>query len=61
MTVVLLTIGILGIIMSGMAVGVMLGNSPLKGSCGGEGGPDCVCDAFEQKRCEKREKLLSGA
>lgn len=33
-----------------MAVGVLLGGSPLKGSCGGKGGPECVCDAFEQKK-----------
>ena len=41
-----------------MAVGVILGRSPLKGSCGGKGGPDCVCDEFERLKCEAREKMM---
>ena len=47
--------------MSGiMAVGVILGNSPLKGSCGGKGGPDCVCDDFEQRKCAARKRMLEA-
>jgi hypothetical protein len=41
-----------------MAVGVILGRSPLKGSCGGKGGPECICDEFERLKCEARDKLL---
>ena len=43
-----------------MAVGVILGNSPLKGSCGGKGGPDCVCDDFEQRKCAARKRMLEA-
>ena len=43
-----------------MAVGVLLGGSPLKGSCGGKGGPECVCDAFEQKKCAARKRMLEA-
>ena len=46
------------VIVAVMAVGVLLGRSPLKGSCGGKGGPDCVCDAFEQERCKARERMM---
>ena len=43
-----------------MAVGVIMGRSPLKGSCGGKGGPECVCDAFEQQKCEARKRMLEA-
>jgi hypothetical protein len=43
-----------------MAVGILLGGSPLKGSCGGKGGPECVCDAFEQKKCEARNRMMAA-
>lgn len=43
-----------------MAIGVILGRSPLKGSCGGKGGPECACDDFEQKRCKAREQMLQA-
>ena len=46
------------VIVTIMAIGVLLGRSPLKGSCGGKGGPDCVCDAFEQERCKARVRML---
>ena len=53
MTTILLTIGLVAVIMGGMAVGVMLSNKPLQGSCGGIG-PDCACDeAGIPRRCEK--------
>ena len=51
---------IFGLIITSMAVGVVLGRSPLKGSCGGKGGPDCVCEEFERLKCEAREKMLSS-
>ena len=43
-----------------MAIGVLLGGSPLKGSCGGKGGPECVCDEFEQKKCDARKKMMEA-
>ena len=41
-----------------MGIGVMLGGSPLKGSCGGKGGPDCICDEYERQKCAARERML---
>lgn len=52
---ILATTAIMGTIMAIMAVGVMFGGSPLKGSCGGKGGPECICDAFERAKCKKRK------
>ena len=57
---VLLAIGGFVAISGVMAVGVLLGGSPLKGSCGGKGGPECVCDDFEQKKCAARNKMLEA-
>jgi hypothetical protein len=59
MTTILLTMAAFGLVVAAMGVGVLLGGSPLKGSCGGKGGPDCVCDAFEQAKCRAREKMLA--
>lgn len=44
MNIVLLSIALIGIIMLGMAIGVIAGRAPLKGSCGGPGGTDCLCE-----------------
>lgn len=44
MQIVLITIAFMGIIMLAMAVGVIAGREPLKGSCGGPGAADCLCD-----------------
>lgn len=55
---VVISAAVMGLIMTVMAVGVILGRSPLKGSCGGKGGPECVCDAFEQEKCKARERML---
>jgi hypothetical protein len=43
-----------------MAVGLLIGGSPLKGSCGGKGGPECVCDDFEQRKCAARSRMLES-
>ena len=43
MEIVLLTIGIVALLMTGMAVGVIFSNKPLKGSCGGVG-TSCACE-----------------
>lgn len=41
--VVLLTVAIFAMLMTGMAVGVIFSNKPLRGSCGGVG-TDCACE-----------------
>lgn len=38
----LLSFLVVGLAMLGLAVGVMAGRRPIKGSCGGEGCPDCT-------------------
>lgn len=43
MTVFFATLGIVAVLMSGMAIGVIFSNKPLKGSCGGIQG-DCACE-----------------
>ena len=43
MITVLLAVGLFGAVMLGMAVGVILSNRPLRGSCGGIG-DDCACE-----------------
>lgn len=54
-TVLLLTLGITAIVMSGMAVGVVFGRKELKGSCGGVGG-DCACENAGKPRACKDGK-----
>jgi hypothetical protein len=50
---------VLVLIMVGMAIGVIMGKSPLKGSCGGVGAAlkesDYVCDLCggDQKKCDE--------
>jgi len=39
-----LTAAIMGIVMIGMALGVIFQGKELKGSCGGKGGDECFCD-----------------
>ncbi len=56
---ILISIFVFGFIIAAMAVGVVLGKSPLKGSCGGKGGPDCVCDEYERLKCEARDRMLA--
>ncbi|PIE22672.1 MAG: hypothetical protein CSA62_11360 [Planctomycetota bacterium] len=52
METVIAAIILMGLLMLGMAVGVMFKRAPLKGSCGGEGG-DCLCDRLGIPReCE---------
>lgn len=41
---VLVTVAAFAILMSMMAIGVIVGGRRLRGSCGGVGGEDCVCD-----------------
>lgn len=54
MTTVLLTIGLFGAIMLGMAIGVIISGKTLKGSCGGVGG-SCDCTPSERESCSETE------
>lgn len=56
---ILISMLVFGLIIAAMAIGVILGKSPLKGSCGGKGGPECVCDEFDRLKCEARDKMLA--
>ncbi|MGB1016814.1 MAG: hypothetical protein ACPG4T_21925 [Nannocystaceae bacterium] len=53
-TTILLTIGLFGAIMLGMAVGVLVAGKTLKGSCGGISG-DCDCTPTERENCSDVE------
>ncbi|MDG1481037.1 MAG: hypothetical protein P8R54_15710 [Myxococcota bacterium] len=59
MATMILTAVAFGLIAVAMGIGLILGGSPLKGSCGGKGGPECICDAFEQAKCRARDKMLA--
>lgn len=50
MTTILLTIGVFGVAMTAMAVGVILSNRELHGSCGGSD-KDCVCEIEKRRAC----------
>lgn len=63
MTTFLITLAVLGIFIVAMAVGVILSNKPLQGSCGGLGrimGDDCdFCDKKEE--CPRLKKIQENA
>jgi hypothetical protein len=62
MTLFLISALVIGLVIAGMAVGVIAGRSPIKGSCGGMGalGVDTACDLCggNPQRCE--EETRSG-
>lgn len=45
-----LTAGLIALLMSGMAIGVIVSNRRLAGSCGGTGA-DCLCEKRERGEC----------
>ena len=51
MATVLLAVGFVAVAMSFMAAGVIFSDRKLKGSCGGEGGEDCVCEIEKRRAC----------
>ena len=63
MVVFLLTLVILGIIITAMSIGVILAKKPIKGSCGGMSalGIDTACDICggDKNRCEKEQEQQS--
>ena len=60
MTTILLSLCGFLLISGVMALGLIIGGSPLKGSCGGKGGPECVCDDFEQRKCAAKKRMLEA-
>lgn len=60
MTTVLLTIVVMMILMAGMAIGVIFGREPIKGSCGGLNNAgveeECEICGGDTKRCEDASK-----
>jgi hypothetical protein len=56
----LVTLGFVGSAMSLMAVGVILSNRRLHGSCGGSG-DDCVCEIEKRRACHAKNQMLASA
>ncbi|PCI34950.1 MAG: ApbE family protein [Elusimicrobia bacterium] len=58
MTTLVLTLGVLAVCFTGMAIGLILQKKPLQGSCGGassKGLPpdaDCIVCGGDQKKCD---------
>lgn len=53
------TIILVGLLFAAMAVGVMFGRSPLKGSCGGPDGECGICGS-KSGQCEKPESAQAA-
>ena len=64
MTLFLISAAVIGLVIGGMAIGVIMGRQPIKGSCGGMGalGIDTTCEICggNPKRCDE-ETRESGA
>ena len=60
MSMFLITFLVFGLVVTGMAVGVIMGRGPIKGSCGGMGalGIDTACDICggDPKRCDEETR-----
>lgn len=60
MTLFLISVLVIGLVIAGMAVGVMAGRQPIKGSCGGMGalGIDTACEICggDPKRCDEETR-----
>ena len=60
MTVFLVSMLVIGLVMAIMAVGVIMGRAPIKGSCGGMGalGIDTTCDLCggDPQRCDEETR-----
>ena len=58
MEIFLISFIVIGIAVLGMAIGVLCGKSPIKGSCGGLNnidGVDCACST----PCEKKQRAMN--
>lgn len=60
MSLFLISVLVMGLVMAAMAVGVMSGRPPIKGSCGGMGalGIDTACDICggDPQRCDEETR-----
>ena len=60
MTLFLISALVIGLVITGMAVGVLAGRPPIKGSCGGMGalGIDTACEICggDPKRCDEETR-----
>jgi hypothetical protein len=60
MTLFFISLLVIGLVMAGMAVGVIAGRPPIKGSCGGMGalGIDTACELCggDPKRCDEETR-----
>lgn len=56
-----LTVGLVAVLMVGMAVGVIFSNRRLAGSCGGADA-DCLCEKRERGECphDKEQSVSAG-
>lgn len=50
-----LTVGLIALLMGGMAIGVIVSGRRLAGSCGGTGA-DCLCEKKERGECPNDKK-----
>ena len=60
MTVFLISAAVFGLVIAGMAIGVIMGRQPIKGSCGGMGalGIDTACEICggDPRRCDEETR-----
>lgn len=60
MSLFLISVLVIGLVMAGMAVGVIAGRPPIKGSCGGMGalGIDTACEICggDPRRCDEETR-----
>ena len=67
MTTILLTIVIFGLIIAGMAIGVLMGGKPIAGSCGGVGAAlgetnyNCDICGGDPNKCEEQRESGESA
>ena len=61
----LISVLVIGLVIGGMAIGVIMGRAPIKGSCGGMGalGIDTACDLCggDPMRCERETRSGESA
>ncbi len=55
MTTFLFTLTLFAVAMIAMAVGVILSDRQLQGSCGGIGSEDCLCSLEKRRACAKED------
>jgi hypothetical protein len=65
MTTILLTVVLVALLVAAMAIGIMFGRPPIKGSCGGmsalAGDKDCPICGGDRDKCEESESKSSSS